>query len=63
MNTISSTSAAPWLPGGKALQQIIATKPTAQPYLFGPYGELAVFAGYAVIAVVAGAVAFRRRDA
>ncbi len=28
--------------------------------LFGPYGELAVFAGYAVIALAAGAVAFRR---
>ena len=52
-----------WLPGGIALDPIAATKPTGEHYLLGPYGQLAVFAGYAAIAVVAGAVLFRRRDA
>jgi hypothetical protein len=52
-----------WLPGNDALYAIVATKPQGSTYLFGPYGELAVFAGYAVIAVVAGALLFRRRDA
>jgi ABC-2 type transport system permease protein len=52
-----------WLPGGIALDPIVAVKPTGEPHLFGPYGQLAVFAGYAAIAVVAGALLFRRRDA
>jgi hypothetical protein len=52
-----------WLPGNDALYAIVATKPQGTPYLFGPYGELSVYAGYAVIAVVAGALLFRRRDA
>ena len=52
-----------WIPANGAVFQIAAAKPAAQHDLFGPYGELAVFAGYAVIAVAAGAVAFRRRDA
>lgn len=52
-----------WLPGNTTLYQIIAAKPTGQHDVFGPYGELAVFVGYAVIAVAAGALAFLRRDA
>lgn len=52
-----------WLPDSSALAQIVAAKPTGQQYVFGPYGELAVFAGYAVIAVAVGALLFRRRDA
>jgi ABC-2 type transport system permease protein len=52
-----------WLPGGDALGPIDATKPLGQPYLYGPYGQMAIFAGYAAIAMVAGAVLFRRRDA
>ncbi|MGH3207099.1 MAG: ABC transporter permease [Trebonia sp.] len=53
-----------WLPGGSALDPMIATRPVPnEPYLFGPYGELAVFAGYAAIAVIVGALLFRRRDA
>lgn len=52
-----------WLPGDSALYPVIATKPAGTPYLLGPYAELAVFAGYAVIAVVAGALLFLRRDA
>jgi ABC-2 type transport system permease protein len=52
------------LPGGGALGPIIATKPApGESYLFGPYGELAVFAGYAAIALIAGFLLFRRRDA
>ena len=53
-----------WLPGGPALNPIVATKPGPnQAYLFGPYEQLAVFAGYAVIALIAGFLLFRRRDA
>jgi ABC-2 type transport system permease protein len=53
-----------WLPGGDALAPITATKPLAGTnYLYGPYGQLAVFAGYAAIAVAAGAVLLRQRDA
>jgi ABC-2 type transport system permease protein len=51
-----------WLPGGIALEPIIAVRPTGEPYLFGPYGQLAVFAGYAAIVAAVGAVLFRRRD-
>lgn len=53
-----------WLPGGGALNAIIATKPVPnQAYLFGPYEQLGVFAGYAALALIAGTLLFRRRDA
>ena len=52
-----------WVPGNSAVYPIIATKPDGTAYLFGPYGQLAVFAGYAAIAVAAGALVFFRRDA
>jgi len=53
-----------WLPGGSALEPIVSTAPVpGETFLFGPYGELAVFAGYAAVAVVIGALLFRRRDA
>ena len=52
-----------WLPGGNALDPIAATKPLGEPFLYGSYGQLAVFAGYAAIATLIGAVLFRRRDA
>jgi ABC-2 type transport system permease protein len=52
-----------WLPGNSALYPIIATKPTGTSYFFGPYSEVAVFAGYAAIAVGAGALLFLRRTA
>ena len=53
-----------WLPGGTALGPIVSTTPVAgQSFLFGPYGELAVFGGYAAIAVLVGALLFLRRDA
>lgn len=53
---------APWVPGNSTLYQIVATKPTGKN-LFGPDAEVAVFAGYAVIALVVGALLFLRRDA
>lgn len=54
-----------WLPGGPALDPIIAASPAAHQanYLFGAYGELAVFAGYAAVALIAGCLLLRRRDA
>jgi ABC-type transport system involved in multi-copper enzyme maturation permease subunit len=53
-----------WLPGGVALSPILKTRPNpGTPPLWGPYGELAVFVGYALIAVLAGALVFLRRDA
>jgi len=33
------------------------------PHMFSAWGELAVFAGYAAILLVLGAVQFARRDA
>jgi ABC-type transport system involved in multi-copper enzyme maturation permease subunit len=53
-----------WLPGGFFVSQITYTKPqNAIPHMFSPWGELAVFAGYTVAVLVAGALLFRRRDA
>jgi ABC-2 type transport system permease protein len=52
-----------WLPGGIALAPIPAAKATGIPYLFGPYGQVAVFAGYAAAAMAVGAIVFRRRAA
>ena len=52
-----------WLPGGIALDPIDSAKPAGASYVFGPYGQLAIFAGYAAVAVVAGALMFGRRDA
>jgi mRNA interferase RelE/StbE len=40
-----------------------ATRGGQLPHMFSAWGELAVFAGYAVILLAAGAVAFTRRDA
>jgi ABC-2 type transport system permease protein len=59
----AQNAVARWLPGNSMLAQITAAKPTGLHYVFGPYGELAVYAGYAAIAVAAGGLLFRRRDA
>jgi hypothetical protein len=40
-----------------------ATLGGRRPLLFSAWGELAVFAGYAAILLVLGAVQFSRRDA
>jgi ABC-2 type transport system permease protein len=53
-----------WLPGGQFDGAI--TNSQAQPVspnLFSAWGELAVFGGYTLIALIAGAVVLRRRDA
>jgi ABC-2 type transport system permease protein len=52
-----------WIPFN-AGSQIWSTIPVhGNPPMFSPWTGFAVFAGYAVIAIVAGAVAFRKRDA
>jgi hypothetical protein len=40
-----------WLPDNSLLNQIVAARPAGTADLFGPYGELAVFAGYAPASV------------
>ena len=52
-----------WVPGGDALNAMTATLGGRRPLLFSAWGELAVFAGYAAILLVLGAVRFARRDA
>ncbi len=53
-----------WVPGGgDALNVMTATLGGPRPLMFSAWGELAVFAGYAAILLVAGAVLFSRRDA
>jgi ABC-2 type transport system permease protein len=53
-----------WLPGGYLVSQITTTNPQGFiPHMFFPWGELAVFAGYAAALLVAGMVVLRRRDA
>ena len=53
-----------WLPGGQFDGAI--TNSQAQPVspnLFSAWGELAVFGGYTLVALVAGAILLHRRDA
>jgi hypothetical protein len=52
-----------WLPGGEALHPIIQTGPIRQPYLFGAWGEFAVIAGWAAVALIVGGWLLHRRDA
>jgi ABC-type transport system involved in multi-copper enzyme maturation permease subunit len=52
-----------WLPGGQALNVLTSTTGGTYPHLFSAWGELAVFAGYTVILLAAGALLFRKRDA
>jgi ABC-2 type transport system permease protein len=52
-----------WIPFN-AGSQIWSTIPVhGNPPMFSPWTGFAVFAGYAVIAIIAGTVAFRKRDA
>ena len=51
-----------WMPA-LAGSQIWATKATAGAHQFPAWGGFAVLAGYAVVAVIAGLVVFRTRDA
>jgi ABC-2 type transport system permease protein len=53
-----------WLPGAQFDGAI--TSSGQQPigkYMFGTWGELAVFAGYTLVALIAGAILLHRRDA
>jgi ABC-2 type transport system permease protein len=52
-----------WVPGGNTLSTLTATWEPRLPYTFSAWGELAVFAGYAAILLIVGAVLFSRRDA
>jgi ABC-2 type transport system permease protein len=52
-----------WVPGGDAINSMTATMGGPIPHTFSAWGELAVFAGYAAILLVLGAVQFARRDA
>jgi ABC-type transport system involved in multi-copper enzyme maturation permease subunit len=52
-----------WVPGGDAINSMTATIGGPIPHTFSAWGELAVFAGYAAILLVLGAVQFSRRDA
>lgn len=52
-----------WVPGGDALSVMTTTNGSNPPHMFSAWGELAVFAGYAVILLTIGAVQFSRRDA
>jgi ABC-2 type transport system permease protein len=52
-----------WLPGGEALHPIIATEPMHAPYLFGAWGQFAVIAGWAAVALIVGGWLLHRRDA
>jgi len=51
-----------WMPA-IAGSQIWATKPTGGPDLFSAWPGFAVLAGYAAVAIIAGLVCFRTRDA
>lgn len=52
-----------WLPGGQFDGAISTSGPPVSSHLFSTWGEIAVFAGYTAVALIAGAVLLRRRDA
>ena len=53
-----------WLPAGDVVPVITSTVSLNNPpHMFSAWGELAVFAGYTVILLAAGAFLFSRRDA
>jgi ABC-type transport system involved in multi-copper enzyme maturation permease subunit len=52
-----------WLPGGQALSPISGGLSQSAGSLFSAWGEFAVFSGYAVVLLAAGAWLFCRRDA
>jgi ABC-2 type transport system permease protein len=52
-----------WVPGGNTLSTLTATSEPRLPYTFSAWGELSVFAGYAAILLLVGAVLFSRSDA
>ena len=52
-----------WVPGGDAIAVMTSTSASRPPHMFPAWGELTVFAAYAAVLLVAGAVQFRHRDA
>ncbi len=52
-----------WIPFNAGSQIWSTITPQGNPPMFSPWTGFAVFAGYAVIAIIAGAFAFMRRDA
>jgi ABC-2 type transport system permease protein len=52
-----------WVPGGDTLAVMTSTKGGHAEYMFPAWGEMAVFAGYAIALVLIGALQFSRRDA
>ena len=52
-----------WVPFNAGSQIWSTIPPQGNPPMFSPWTGFAVFTGYAVIAIIAGAVAFRKRDA
>jgi ABC-2 type transport system permease protein len=52
-----------WLPGGDAVNSMTTTMGQRFPNVWPAWGELAVFACYAVVLLGAGALLFRKRDA
>jgi ABC-type transport system involved in multi-copper enzyme maturation permease subunit len=52
-----------WMPSGNALSTMTASNGATLPHMFSAWGELAVFAAYAIALVLIGAAVFRRRDA
>jgi|HubBroStandDraft_6_1064221.scaffolds.fasta_scaffold20773_3 ABC-2 type transport system permease protein len=51
-----------WLPGGQFDAAISTSGPPISSNLFSAWGEIAVFAGYTAVVLIAGAVLLRRRD-
>jgi ABC-2 type transport system permease protein len=52
-----------WLPGGDVINAITSTQRQLPPHVFTAWGEFAVFGGYTLIVLVAGALLLRGRDA
>jgi ABC-2 type transport system permease protein len=52
-----------WIPFNAGSQIWTTVSPGGNPPMFSPWTGFAVFTGYAVIAIIAGAVAFLKRDA
>ena len=51
-----------WVPGGQVLGVMTESINQKTPYMFAPWAELAIFAGYAAVLVALGSIAFIRRD-
>jgi ABC-2 type transport system permease protein len=52
-----------WIPFDAGMQIWTTATQSGSPHMFAPWTGFAVFLGYAVIAIIAGAIVFLRRDA